>query len=427
MSDAATPSRIATPPQTGPGLVHTALATVLQSVALREAQMHPLPALTPTIPTGIAVPAGKSRLRPRHHWLLASFVCLVLAPVMVSAWYLWARAADQFVSVTGFSIHREDDSPAAALLGGLGAISASTSPDADILYQYMMSQDLVAELDGELDLRAMWSRPVADPVFAYAQPGSIETLVDYWRSMVSLRHDGGARLIEVQVRAFAPGDAQTIAAAILEKSSAMINRMNDVAAEDSQRHARAELARALVTLTAARGDVVRFRTQHRSVDPGMDLAVQSGAIAVLQQELIDAEVHLDMLRATTIATDQRLPQAERRVRVIKAQIDAKSPNLGQGAGSDGATGYAALLSEYEGLTVERQFAEKAYLAARTAFELSRADAVRQSRYLAAHVLPTLAESARHPARLTLLAMITAFVLALWLVGALVYYSLHDRR
>jgi capsular polysaccharide transport system permease protein len=377
--------------------------------------------------TFVAAPAMASRLRPRHRWLIASFVVAVLLPVLVSAWYLWARAADQYASVTGFSVHREDGHPASALLGGLAGFSGSGSSDTDILYDYIHSQQLVSELDASLDLKAIWSKPQGDPVFAFDTSGSVEDLVDYWQDMVSVHYDTATRLIEVRVLAFAPEDAQAVTAAILARSGAMINRLNDIATKDGLRFARAELDRASETLVRARADVTGFRNQHQMVDPGMELAAQSGMIASLQQELTGAQVRLDMLRTTTVATDRRIPQAERRVAVIKAQIAAERDKLAQSGEVVATEGYAELIAEFERLGLERQFAEEAYLAARVAHEAAQANAERQGRYLAAHILPTLPESARFPARGTYLALIAGFALALWSIAALLYYALRDRR
>ncbi len=375
----------------------------------------------------VAAPAGASRLRPRHTWLIASFVAAVVLPVLISGWYLWERAADQYASSTSFSVRREDGHPASSLLGGIAGFSGSGSADTDILYQYIHSQQLVAELDGALDLRAMWSKPADDPIFAYDASGSVEDLVDYWQDMVSVHYDTATRLIDVRVLAFAPQDAQAVTTAILARSTDMINRLNDIATADALRFAGADLDRASALLVKSRADVTRFRNLHQMVDPGAELAAQSGVIAALQQELTGAQVRLDVLRTTTVGTDRRLPQAERRVAVIEAQISAERDKLGQG-GNDAATdGYAGLVAEFERLGIERQFAEEAYLATRVAYEVAQANAGRQDRYLAAHIRPTLPETARYPARATQLALIAGFALALWSITALFFYAMRDRR
>ena len=65
-----------------------------------------------------------------------------------------------------------------------------------------------------------------------------------------------------------------------------------------------------------------------------------------------------------------------------------------------------------------------------AFRLTRAaaaEARRKSRYLAAHVLPTTAETARFPERGMLLGLIALFLFLFWAIAVLVAYALKDRR
>ena len=100
--------------------------------------------------------------------------------------------------------------------------------------------------------------------------------------------------------------------------------------------------------------------------------------------------------------------------------------VGGGDAGDGED-YSTLVGEFERLTVEQEFAQRAYLAALTAFDTANAEAQRKSRYLAAYIGPTLAEEALYPKRLQLTGIIFAFALLIWSVGALIFYSVRDRR
>ena len=53
--------------------------------------------------------------------------------------------------------------------------------------------------------------------------------------------------------------------------------------------------------------------------------------------------------------------------------------------------------------------------------------MRQSRYLAPYIRPTLAQEAEFPERAKLLLMIAGFLTVLWVIGSLIFYSLRDRR
>jgi len=89
--------------------------------------------------------------------------------------------------------------------------------------------------------------------------------------------------------------------------------------------------------------------------------------------------------------------------------------------------YPKLLAEYEGLIVDREFAEQTYRAALTAVDLARANAQRQSRYLAIYIPPTFSESSEYPQRFIIAGLVALLLVLSWATMALVYYSIRDRR
>ena len=379
----------------------------------------PQPALKP-----VASPARPKR---RHWMILASFLAMVVLSSAVSAWYLWARAVDQYASQVGFSVRTEEASSAIELLGGITSLSGSSSSDTDILYEFLQGQELVARIDGVLDLRAIWSRadPDIDPIFAYRPPGTIEDLVDHWGRMVRIYYDSSTRLLDLEVRAFTPEDAQTIAQMIFDESSAMINALSAIAREDTIGYAREELEQAQERLTDARVALAEWRNTNQTIDPTADTQGQMGLVTNLQAQLAEALIELDLLQETTRENDPRITQAERRITVIEDRITAERAVLG--TSGDGRSGIADLVGEYERLLVDQEFAERAYTTSLAAFDSARNEARRQSRYLAAHVRPTLAERAQYPDRPTILATITLFAFLIWTVMTLLAYSFRDRR
>jgi len=117
---------------------------------------------------------------------MLSFALLVCAPIIISTWYLWTRAADQYASTFAFSIRSEEPSSGIELLGGIADISGSGANDSDILYDFLKSQQLVKQMQEELSLSQLWSKPQNDPVFAYQIDGSIEDLHSYWTRMIDI-------------------------------------------------------------------------------------------------------------------------------------------------------------------------------------------------------------------------------------------------
>ncbi|UWR24453.1 hypothetical protein K3756_18285 (plasmid) [Sulfitobacter sp. S190] len=372
-------------------------------------------------------PVSSSFLRLRHGLLVLSFILCVIVPTGGTAWYLWTRAADQYVSKVGFSVRREDNSSAIDLLGGLNAFSGSSSSDTDILYEFIQSQRLVSDIDDALDLRRIWSLPENDPIFTLDSDASIEDLVNYWSNMVRLSYGAGSGLLEVEVRAFTAADATQIAQSLFDESSNMINELSAIAREDAIGYAREELDAGLERLRQARETLTRFRNENQLINPESDLQSQAGLLGTLQAQQAETLIEIDLLRDISGQADPRLEQARRRLVVIEKRIDAERQKLGfRGAGADDKA-FSEIVGEYERLTVDREFAEQAYVSALAAYDSAQAESRRKTRYLAAYMEPTQAQTARYPERGTLLMLVGMFLFLIWSITSLVLYSVKDRR
>lgn len=387
---------------------------------LKEAQDAP--------PVVIAPVAQRARWRLRHFGVLASFLLFVALPAAAIAWYLWERAADQYASYVGFAVHSEDTGAATDVLGGAIDLTGGSTRDPDILYEFIQSQQLVAQVAEKIDLRAVWSRPQNDPVFTFDPSGTLEDLHAYWGRMVRIYYDTNTQLIEIRVQAFSAGDARDIAQEIFRRSQDVINRLSEIARKDALRYAREELEAAENRLRTARQALTTFRNETRIVDPTADVQGQMGLLNTLQGQLAEALIEQDLLRETTREADPRLQQAARRIEVIQRRIDEERQTFGiSGSGQGGNAEFNALLAQFEALTVDREFAEQAWVAARSAYDAAVLEANRQSRYLAAYIGPTLAERAQYPERPLLWVLSTLILFLVWSILTLIGYSIKDRR
>ena len=369
-------------------------------------------------------PASPARIERRHRVIALSFLLAVLLPVLISATYLWTRANDQYASYLGFSVRGESTPSAGELLGGLSTLvggSASSTTDGEILYKFIRSHDLVERVNQRIDLGAIWSKAEGDPVFSYRGGAEIEDLLDEWSRKVRVYYDNG--MIDVRVLAFTAQDAHEVAQAILDEGTIRINELNDIAREDTLRYAREELDQSLERLKEARQAVTEFRNRHQLVDPSADVQGQVGVVSSLQQQLAEQLVAIGLLRANAQANDPRIEQGELRISIIREQIEAERLKFGSETGE----ALSDVVGQFESLSVDRQFAETSYTASLAAYDAARAEAARQSRYLAAYVRPTLAQTAEYPEREKLMAILSGFLLILWTIGVLIFYSLRDRR
>jgi capsular polysaccharide transport system permease protein len=314
---------------------------------------------------------------------------------------------------------------AAGLLGALTQVGTGSAADTDSLFDFIRSQEIVEAIDARLDLRTIYNRAAPrDFVFTLGEDPSIEALVDTWRRMVQVDLETSAGIIHVRANAFTPGDATAIAQAILEESSALVNRLSEQAREDAVRFARDELAEAEANLRTLRTRLADFRRDNRIVDPTADVAGQMGLLGALQGELAKAMVERDQLLSFVGEDDQRVIQAERRIDAIDKRIEAERTALGVG-GDD--TALSDVVGAFEEQRVDLEFASTAYTQALAALTAARAEARRQSRYLAPHVAPTAAQTALYPQRALLAGLVLLFLTLGWGILALVYYNVRDSR
>lgn len=371
--------------------------------------------------------AGPAKLERRHRGVMLSFLLLVLLPVAATAFYLWVVAKDQYASTVAFSIRKGELSSSLDLLGGqIAQLGGGGGAETDLLYEFIRSQELVADIDRELGLEEIYSAAWPwDPVFAYNPRGTIEDLVRHWKRKVQITYDTGNELMTLRVLAFEPDVAQSIAQEILDESTTMINALSDDAREDATRYAQEEVDRAIERLKDARSALTAFRLESQIVDPSADLQGQMGVLNSLQSQLADALVELDLLQG--LGNDPRIQQLERRIEVIEKRIAAEREKFGLGGQGPGGEDYVTIVAEFERLSVDREFAEETYRAALVNYDAALAEAKRKSFYLAAHIQPTRAERSDYPRRWTLLGLSSFFLLLAWSIGVLIYYSVRDRR
>ena len=369
--------------------------------------------------------APKASMRKRHWGLVTSFVLMVLIPLVLVAWYMWGKAIDQYASTAGFTVRSEEAGAATDLIGGIASQigGSSTQTDTDILYEFIQSQRLVARMQEQFDIRAIYSQHRdKDPVFTIWEDATIEDLLWYWGRIVSVAYNQSSGLMEMRVQAFDPQQAQDIATAVLAESQILINALNEQAEADTVSYAESDLEAALVRLKGAREELTRFRIRTQIVDPLTDLASRQGVVANLEQQLAAALIEQDLLLEQTSSDDPRLVQARRKIEVIRERIAQERLNTSSGDGN-----YPNLLAEYESLQVDREFAEQGYQASLAALDIARTNAARQSRYLATYAPPTLPQTAEYPRRTLTVALAAMFLMLVWSIVVLIYYSIRDSK
>ena len=388
-----------------------------------EAHPHIVPAPEPVV-HGPA-PARRARL---PWFTVLGFLLMVCAPMAVGIWYLEERAAERYASRAAFSIRSNQDAApreAFGLLARLGGPAATT--DAQILYEFIHSQQIVQQIARRIDLVAIFAKAPQDKLFTLAPGAPIEDLVEHWQWMVDVAIDPATGLLGIEARAFSADDARTIAEAILAESADLVNRLSDGARADLVRATELELEEAEDRLRTIRVKLRTFRDHEQEVDPTLNVKATLNLIAELQKDRAEAIIKLEQLAGVLDAGAPQIRALKRRITTIDRRIDEERARMGTPQARGDNRPLSRIVGDYEELVVDREFAEQAYTVALANHQQALVEARRRHRHLAVHISPTLSEEAEFPDKPVLILTGFLLVFALWSIVSLALGNIAERR
>lgn len=354
-------------------------------------------------------PVQRARLFKKR-WYLT----LVVVPTVVSAIYLLFIAANRYESEARFVVRSPNTSAASQitnLVQGTGIVLSSD--DAYIVHEYMKSRDAVRALITDFDLMARLQRPEADLLWQY--PGalfrhSLERLWRHFQSFIAIDFDTSTGITTLRVQGFRPDDARLIAEALVERAERLINTMSERAHRDSIRAASEEVERTREQARATLISMREFRRTHELIDPNRTSAVALETITRLALEIAKSNAELAEMRSQ--AADS--PQARSLVQRIAAYEEQIRKERLAMAGAD--TSLAPLIAEFERLTLEREFAERAFASAQNALDVARVEAERQRLFIERISQPASPDYPKYPYRISWTLAIFALTSILFSIG-----------
>ena len=369
-----------------------------------------------------------STLRLRHTVILGSFLAFVAVPATLASLYMLFVAADQYHSSSSFAVRSIEAANTSDILGMFSqASTGNTGSDSYILMDFVHSEAMLAAVEQKFDLEAIYAVRGSDYFYGMWSGLPVEDKLDYWRDMVHVNYDPASGIMQLQVKAFEPQQAQEIASFVIAKSEELVNNLSATARDGVLKSAQDELVVAEGRLAKARIAVREYRDVSQEVDPveGAKLALQ--LIGGLEQQL--AQMNADLATAKSQMSDDtpRVRVLKTRIASVQEQIDAERQRLGSGDPSkSGTNDVAGRIQQFEVLETEREFAERAYTGALASIEKARLDASNKQRYLAVFIQPTLSQLAQYPTRILNSFLVGLGLLFAWGIFVMGYYNIRDR-
>ena len=354
---------------------------------------------------------GPSRARR----IALRFLFLVILPTALTTLYFGLIAADRYVSEATFVVRQ----PGMPNRLGTQVISTEDTPkaasgeDSYAIRDYVLSRDAMRLLIDKADLKTALRQGGQDWFWRFPgmfEPDSEETLYRRYQSLVSVDFESSTGLTVLRAQGFRPETAQRMTQVLMQGAEALLNRLNARSRRDALLIAQEEVEQTRAASNAADAKLTAFRTRTGLSDPVAQAKQVLETIGALTMDKVATATQLDIAMQAAPNSPQIAPLRSR-VRALQVQIDEEKASL---AGK-GAT-FTPYLEEFERLALQREFAQKTYLAALAGLRSAEMDARRQQSYLEAVVLPDRPDRPAYPWRKTWIAAVLLCGLSIFLLA-----------
>ena len=209
--------------------------------------------------------------------------------------------------------------------------------------------------------------------------------------MATPKVDTATNISTIEVNAFTPQDAQTLAGALLGYAEALVNRMNERLYQGQLATAEHFVVEAQKDVDAAEARLESFRNVSGSVDPNLVAQSKLKVIEKLSAQL--AQVEATIAQQLTLApTTPQIAALRAEAKSYRDEIQKRELEIAGPTGSE-----AVKLQTYDQLILQRDLAAKALSDAVTQRDQARQDAERQHLYVQLIAKPNLSlDWARYP-------------------------------
>jgi len=352
------------------------------------------------------------------------FVCLVVAPTALAVLYFGLLAHDVYVSESQFVVRTVQRS----MPSGIGSLLQSTgltqgSDDVYSVENFLTSRDALQSLEQRHHIRRSFGSHNINLLARFDPLGwddSFEALLRYYQRFVAKADlDSTSSILTLTVRAFSAAEAYAINEDLLRMSEDFVNRLNERARRDLVRFATADVDSAEQQERAAVLALSKYRNVQSLYDPGKQSDLQLQEVGALQAELVATRRQVADVRAMAKDNPQ-IPVLENRVRVLAGAIESEMAKV---AGNHSSL--SSKTPQYEGITLDRDFAAKYLQVALDSLEQARANAMSQQLYIERIAQPNQPDVAIEPKALRDVAATLLLSLIVWALTSLLVTAVKE--
>lgn len=380
-----------------------------------ENTIQPITKLKPDSAINTAIPVNLRNITQtlHHHkaqiWKHSWVWCLVL-PFILSCCYFGFIASDRYVAEAKVIIKQAENGGKGSFdIPLLGSSSSTGKQDAYLVRDFILSLDMLNQLDTTLALRAHYQNKDADLLSRLWESDPQEEFLNYYRKHLTISYDELSGVLAIQAQAFNPEFAQKIVQTILQQSENYINQINIQLAKEQMRLFQVELERASEHLRQSKQQMLGFQDQYQLFSPEQESGAKLTMVNELEAELTHLRAELNNLRAYMNDTAPDILALKAKIRALENQLQIERRKLV----GDGNNTFSDVNARYADLMLDLEFATDLYKTALVSLEKARVEAYQKLKHLVVVDSPSLAEEAKFPRRIYNLASILVILLLLY--------------
>lgn len=278
---------------------------------------------------------------------LVLFVLLPTLLVFVYTAFLWSP---MYVSETKFAVRSgTEQSYGVDIATQLLKTSNSSTQDAQVVEAYIRSPDIFEALDKELKIIDHYSSSEWDWLSRLTSSPTLWDKQTFWNwvSKPIVNPDNG--IVTYTVRAYDPAMAQAISQAVLKRSEALVNEMNERARKDTLALSEKEVEIAKDRVAKAQQALEEFRNQHRDLDPQATATGLQTIVFELEGERAKLRAEIEEAQSYMKASAPQLKNMQSRLAALEKQLASEKARLVNQEGKDALNSW---VSGYETLMIE---------------------------------------------------------------------------
>lgn len=353
-------------------------------------------------------------------FLLRPLLCILVPTLGLLAY--WSFVYDPVFECEVVVLPRTGDTSAAntAASALLGSAAGATDVDSRMLAHYILSPDMLALLEADLNLRATFTSPRIQKLQRLSPGATNDQFLSYYRSKVRVIVDSSA-IMRIQAKGFSGDAAVALADRIAHHAENYLNAVSRQMAAKQVEFIQSEVTKAETVFKDRSAKLTLQQNTSGLLDPSKYSDELMKIIGRLEAELAEQRATLAGKETFIAAKSPQLAATRAQIAALTAGIAAQRERLsGSGNGPDAR--FSETIMKFNEVALETEFAAKAYSASLLALQAAHAEAALGVRTLVIISRSNRLESAAYPR--TAYWTLTAFALftILIVLGRLIHDS-----